>query len=109
MSEHICFKRRRTLSMETLKPESPIHMDEIMNDFNNITVDNSNTKLLKQILDKLNKIEIGIQKLEKKVDKIFSEKDYIIENLKDEIYYFKDEMKDLKNNMDSSKNNDYFC
>ena len=88
--------------METLDPRICNEYDKLLHDFNNISVD-SNTKLLKEIIDKLNN-------LENKIDKIITEKDNIINDLKDELTYFKEELKDLKNyKNNNSKNNDYFC
>lgn len=118
MEGHICFKKKRTLSMETLDPRISNEYDQLLNNFNNITID-KNTQLLEQIIQRLNKLESkidkifnekdAVHKLEKKIDKIFTEKDYTIDALKDELYYFKDELKDLKNNTNNNKNNDYFC
>jgi len=136
MDGHICFKKKRILSMETLDPRICNEYDKLLHDFNNISVD-SNTKLLKEIIDKLNNLENKIDKiitekdnirnlenkidkiitekdnirnLENKIDKIFTEKDNIINDLKDELTYFKEELKDLKNyKNNNSKNNDYFC
>jgi len=118
MDGHICFKKKRTLSTETLDSKISIEYNQLLNNFNEITID-KNTKLLEQIIDRLNKLESkidkiwnekdAIYKLEKKIDKIFTEKDYTIDFLKDELYFLKDELKELKNNTNNSKNNDYFC
>ena len=104
--------------METLDPRISNEYDKLLSDFNQITID-KNTKLLEQIIERLNKLESkidkifnekdAVHKLEKKIDKIFTEKDYTIDALKDELYFFKDELKELKNNTNNSKNNDYFC
>lgn len=116
MDSHICFKKKRTLSTETLDPRICNEYNQLLNNFNEITID-KNTKLLEQIIDRLTKLESkidkilnekdAVHKLEKKIDKIFTEKDYTIDFLKDELYFLKDELKELKNN--TNKNNDYFC
>jgi len=111
MDGHICFKKKRILSMETLDPRICNEYDKLLHDFNNISVD-SNTKLLKEIIDKLNNLENKIDKiitekdnirnLENKIDKIITEKDNIrnLENKIDKIITEKDIVHNLENKID---------
>jgi hypothetical protein len=116
METHICFKKKRTLSLETLDSNTNNEYNQLLQSFNDISVDN-NTKLIKEGIDKINKLGIIIEKLdlkinnlEQKIVKILLEKDNIIESLKDELYYCREDLKDLKEYINNKpSNNDYFC